>query len=91
MENEFSTLQELYNRISPALKSKVSEFRKYGYKEITESDIWNYLTDKKWKKSKALTLYEMVEDIFSSNGNDIIDYMISKVSVEDRKPDLEDI
>ncbi len=91
MDYEFKTLKELYDRITPALKSEVSELRKYGYKEITESDIWNYWTDKKWKKSRALTLYEMVEDIFSSNGNEILDHMVSKISDEDRLPDLDDI
>ena len=59
MNYEFKSLKELYDRITPALRSKVSEFKKIGYKEIKESDIWNYLTDKKWQKSTELTLSEI--------------------------------
>lgn len=90
MELEFKSLKELYDRITPALRSKVSELKKTGYAEIKESDIWNYLTDKKWQKTKELTLAEMVNDIFSTNGEDITNYMIRKISNEIRLPNLED-
>ena len=91
MEYEFKSLKELYDRIKPALISKCSEFKKVGYKNIKESDIWNYLADKKWTKSKELTLSEMVEDIFSTNIDEINNYLIKKISDEVRKPNLEDI
>ncbi len=90
MDYEFKSLQELYDRIKPALISKCSEFNKIGYKNIKEADIWNYLTDKKWTKSKELTLCEMVEDIFSVDVDSINNYLINKVSNEAREPNLED-
>lgn len=90
MEYEFKSLKELYDRITPALRSKCTEFKKTGFREIKESDIWNYLTDNKWKSALELTLSDMVNDIFSVNGEDITDYMIKKVSDEKRLPNLED-
>ena len=90
MDYEFKSLRELYDRITPALRSKCTEFKKIGYKEIKESDIWNYLTDNKWKSALELTLSEMVEDIFNVNGQDIINYMIKKVSEEKREPSFDE-
>lgn len=90
MNYEFKSLQELYDRIKPALISKCSEFKKMGYKNIKEADLWNYLTDKKWTKSKELTLSEMVEDIFSADVESINEYLIRKISSELRKPNLDD-
>lgn len=90
MDYEFKSLQELYDRIKPALTAKCSEFKKMGYKDIKEADIWNYLADKKWTKSKELTLSEMVEHIFSLDVDSINEYLIRKLSNEVRKPNLED-
>lgn len=86
MEYEFKTLRELYNRIMPALTSKCSEFKKIGYRNIKESDIWNYLTSKKWQSSNELTLSEMVNDIFELNGEEINNYLIMKISTQMREP-----
>ncbi len=88
MDYEFKSLQELYSRIYPALKSKRDELKKIGY-NMQEADIWNYLTDNKWQKSVELTLSEMVEDIFSLSEEDVANYMINKVS--NRDPNLENV
>ena len=90
MDYEFKSLRELYERIKPALTSKCSELRKIGFKHIKEADIWNYLTSKKWQNSVELTLSEMVNDIFDSNGEDINNYVIEKVSKEMREPFFEE-
>ena len=52
MNNEikFKSLNELYERIRPALKSKVRELKKKGYDYIHEEDIWNYLKNYKFKR-----------------------------------------
>ena len=62
MIDEFHSPEELYQRVLPALKTKVREFK--IEKEITELEIWNYLVDK-WKYSNHLTLYDIVDDIMS--------------------------
>lgn len=52
--------------VSPALRSKREEFFLLGYDNVTEEDIWNYLTKKKWRKAaEPLKLYEMVQHILS--------------------------
>ncbi len=90
MNYEFKTLRELYDRIRPALISKCSEFKKEGYSNIKEAEIWNCLTDKKWQKSNELTLSEMVNDIFELKIDEINSYLIRKVSKEMREPLFEE-
>ena len=90
MDYEFKSLRELYDRIKPALTSKCGEFKKLGYANIKEADIWNYLTSKKWISSHNLGLSEMVSDIFDLSGEDINNYLIKKVSIEMREPYFEE-
>lgn len=89
MDYEFKSLKELYTRITPALRAKCSEFKKTGFAHIKESDIWNYLTGKKWRSSVELTLSEMVNDIFEVGGDEISAYIIEKASNEIREPYFE--
>ena len=78
MENEFKSLDELYKRLTPALISRCDEFRRLGYKDIKEIDIWNYLTNHKWKMSVDLTINDMVNDIFNVDATRIIYCMVKK-------------
>lgn len=64
---KFSSLQELYNRIKPALRSKVKELHMAGYMFINEEDIFNFLKDSKWAKKNNLTLSELVNDILTTS------------------------
>ena len=41
LEYEFNTLEELYNRVKPALHSKKIEFIRLGYSNINEIDVFN--------------------------------------------------
>ena len=59
---EFNSLSELKQRIMPALKMKEERFKNEG-KNITAEDIWIYLINNKWMKSKNLSLNEIVNDI----------------------------
>ena len=43
MNTEFTTLEQLYERLKPALRTKMREMRSLGYVYIREEDIWNYL------------------------------------------------
>lgn len=61
--------------VQPALATKVNEFRFFGYNTITEQALWEYLTQKKWKKIKAdIHLYEVVQDILSVKVSDWISF-----------------
>lgn len=79
MENEIKSLNELYNRIKPALYSKKLELCKMGLSYIKEEDIWNYLIESKWKKSAGLELFNIVDDILNTDNKKIEDYVINKM------------
>jgi hypothetical protein len=53
-------------QVKPVLLSKLEEFEILGYQTISEPELWNYLTVKKWRKPKEdIQLYEIVQEIFS--------------------------
>ena len=63
MDIEFNSAEELFDRLKPALRSKVFELQKEGYRYLEIEDVWNYLKEVKWKGSVNLSLNEMVSDI----------------------------
>lgn len=75
----FRNLDELYNRIKPALYSKVQEIKRNGISYIKEEDIWNYLSLNKWKNSESLTLNDMVSDILNLKEEDVKSYVLDLV------------
>ena len=72
MDIEFNSVSELYNRLLPALRSKVTELKNNGYDYLNVNDVWNYLKDTRWQNSHNLTLSDMVSDILYSD-NELID------------------
>lgn len=76
---EFKSIEELYNRVTPALYSKCQELRKIGYKHITEKDIWDYLIDNEWQNKKDLELHNLVSDILFVDKNALEDYVSKKI------------
>lgn len=90
MDIEFNSLQELYNRIKPALKTKMRELHRIGYDYIKEEDIWNYLKETKWMRANDLMLSDMVNDILNSDEIAIDKYMKNKLKVSTRSVYLED-
>ena len=85
MNIEFGSVQELYERLKPALKSKVEELKRDGYDYLNTEDVWNYLKEKKWKSSTNLALHQMVSDIFSSDNALIDAYFKGKLNKKQRK------
>lgn len=81
MNNEikFKSLQELYERILPALKSKTKEIHKKGMDYIHEEDIWNYLKTYKWTSSRSLDLGDMVNDIFTVEERELDNFVKSEL------------
>lgn len=65
---EFESALDLKNRVMPALKMKEERLRTEGY-DVTSEDIWFYLRQNKWTKSKNLTLNEIVNDILKLDGS----------------------
>ncbi len=84
MDITFNTLEELYERIKPALITKQNEMKRAGYRYIKADDIWNYLKEVKWKKTNNLTLYEMVNDVLNTDNMVIDDYLKEKLNINNR-------
>lgn len=91
MDPEFGSLKELYNRVKPALQTRVSEMHRMGYSYIKEEDIWNYLKEIKWKKSNDLSLHEMINDILNTDDVLIDSYFKNKAKDIERTPNLEEV
>ena len=81
MENiKFNSLTELYNRLIPAMETKVNELKINGITYIQVDDIWNYLKLNKWSKSKDLTLSKCVDDILNTSDLEYKNYIKNKMS-----------
>jgi hypothetical protein len=76
---EFKSASELYQRVEPALYSKLKEMNKLGFKYVTEKDIWNYLAENVWKKKVNLELHELISDILYADNYLINNYVMKKM------------
>jgi hypothetical protein len=64
-----------HTQVRPALISKLEEFRLLGYKEVSETVLWEFLVRKKWKKVKEdIRLYEIIDDILSVKVSDYLSF-----------------
>ena len=82
---DFKSIDELYNRVKPALYSKVIEFKRNHVSYIKEADIWNYLSTTKWKRAESLSLCEMVSEIMSLKLSDMQTYVHDFLIKQDRE------
>ena len=90
MDIEFNSIKELYERLQPALNTKVTELKRYDLDYIKKEDIWNYLKVTKWEKATNLELYEMVDDILNLDNDDIDKYVKEEIRKKVIKPNLDD-
>ena len=87
MELEFSSQEELYKRVEPALKAKLAELHRLGYPYIQLMDIWKYLIDAKWKKSHDLTLSDIVHDVLHVDNRKLDEYLKGEITKRRRSQD----
>lgn len=80
MDITFSSKEELYQRVKPALNAKVQEMHRLGYTYITIDDVWNYLVQVKWLKGKDLTLADLIHDILHAENKRIDEFLKGKMS-----------
>lgn len=76
---EFKNIYDLYERVLPALKSKVKELKSLNIKYIKESDIFEYLTKNVWTNDNNLTLDKLVDDILMLDNNKINEFVQLKI------------
>lgn len=77
---KFSSKEELYCRIKPALRAKKQELNRCGYSHIQEVDVWNYLIETKWRKSHALMLSDVVNDVLQVENKKLDNYVKEKLT-----------
>lgn len=78
-EIKFNSIEELYKRVLPALKSKVKELKFNNINYVKEEDIWNCLRNLKWDNCNALSLSEMVDDILNTDNIKFDTYIKKKM------------
>lgn len=71
---KFNSLEELYKKILPALRTKVNELKRNNISYIKEEDIWNYLKNNFWRNKTDLTLGQMVDDIINASNSALEKY-----------------
>ena len=76
---KFNSLKELYERLLPAMETKVDELKSNGIKYINVNDIWEYLKNNKWKNSSDLTLSRCVDDILNTSEIEFKKYLKDKM------------
>ena len=91
MDIEFNSIKELYDRVTPALNTKVIELKRHDLDYIKKDDIWNYLKNTKWKMANNLLLYQMVDDILNLDNNEIDEYVKGEIRKKVIKPNLENM
>ena len=91
MDIEFNSIKELYDRVTPALNTKVTELKRNDLDYIKKDDIWNYLKLTKWSTANNLLLYQMVDDILNLDNNEIDEYVKEEIRKKVIKPNLENM
>ena len=81
MNFEFNSKEELFLRVKPALKVKTSELNNLGYYYVTDIDVWNYLIQVRWTKSKDLFLCDVVHDIINADNIGIVEYTKDRMEI----------
>ena len=64
MDLEFKNIDELKNRMMPALKIRVKELKKQKY-SVDEDVLWEYFV-RIWQEKKNLTLADLVDDVLNT-------------------------
>ena len=91
MDIEFNNVKELYERLKPALSTKVTELKRNDLDYIKVEDVWNYLKETKWMSANNLLLYQMVDDILNLDNNEIDEYVKEQIRKKVIKPNLENM
>ena len=66
-KDRFKTIEELYQRVYPALRIKAKDMKLEKLAFVDERSLWNYFCNKKWKIQKSITLGEMIDDILNTD------------------------
>ncbi len=66
---------QLFEKIRPAIDSKIAEFKYYKYDAISAEELWRYCVEKNGAKNvEQLRLYEIIATIFAVSPSDIVSF-----------------
>ena len=82
---KFKSVDDLYNTVLPALKSRLQDLHNQKYVMLTCDDIWNYLVDNKWVDSTNLELSTLIDDILNVDGYVVSEYLRDNLSPLNRE------
>ena len=85
---KFNTLGEVYNKVFPALQTKVNDLKSKNIKHIKEEDVWDYLRKYYWNSKTDLTLYDLVSDILSTPDYKLEEYVLHKESYKNMENEI---
>lgn len=69
---EFNNIDELYDRLLPALKVKVNSLKKLGHSYIDEKKLFDILAFVSWSSFEGLELCDMVDQILHINLDEVL-------------------
>lgn len=81
---KFKTIEDLYNTVFPALKSRKEDLHREKYVMVSEDDIWNYLVETNWMDSENLELSTIIDDILNVDGYKVSQYVKDKMNSKER-------
>lgn len=73
---------QIYNKLLPALRTRVNNFKEFGISYISEHDIWVYLNECVWKNLE-LPINDLISDILNIPSYLIKDYILNKHNKKD--------
>ena len=88
---KFSSLEELHQKVMPALNTKVADLKRHNIRHIKEADIWHYLRNHYWAKAERLSLGEIVNDILSTPNQELEAYVVKPDYRKKRKEEKENL
>ena len=91
MDYDFSSLKELYERVTPALNVKETELQRLGFSNIKGFDVWNYLIETRWKNGNDLMLSDIVSDIMNCDCSELNNYLKNKNDNEGKTQIFDDV
>ncbi|WP_223702875.1 post-transcriptional regulator [Sutcliffiella deserti] len=75
IEKEHHAYDLFRSDLTPVLRSKLEEFQLFGHSTVTEEELWECLTRKKWKRPETKMLHHLVNDIYSLSITDYMSYI----------------
>lgn len=65
-----------------AVKKKLKDFHRAGYLNVVEKEIWDYATERLWKRETVKSLKERKQHIKNITTNDFFDFQQLQAQIQ---------